>query len=148
VLDSNGAVLFNSLTASGGAQDALRNLFSIAVSEDQKWLAGLMNNNNIVVVPLINGLPDLANRMVVAVGNNTISGRAIAFDAAGNIHYVSSGQGLYRVLAPGGTTWASTVRDGNGEYQFSVGANAIPEPATCALVLLGLIGMLGAVRRR
>ena len=70
-----------------------------------------------------------------------MSGRDIAFDAAGNIHYVSSGQGLYRVLAPGGFTQATTSWNGTS-YNFAV----VPEPSTVALLAMGAV--LGASRRR
>jgi autotransporter-associated beta strand protein len=49
---------------------------------------------------------------------NVVSGRDIAFDAAGNIHYVSSGQGLYRVLSPGGTQ-SSTLAWNGTAYSFA-----------------------------
>ena len=144
VLNPDGTVAFNSRTASGGTQDILRNAQGMAVSEDQKWMALMLNNSDVAVVPLVGGIPDLANRLVVDTGANVNSGRDIAFDAAGNIHYASSGQGLYRVLSPGGTTWATTAWDGSS-YTFSV---AVPEPATAVLCLLGAIGFCGTRRRR
>jgi hypothetical protein len=125
VLDPNGVTLFDSLTATRtllgdpGAVDIFRNVQSSAVSPDQKWLALMLNNSDVAVVPLINGLPDIANRLVVDTGADINSGRDISFDAAGNIHYVSSGQALYRVLAPGGVTWATTTREGSS-YTFTV----------------------------
>jgi hypothetical protein len=57
-------------------------------------------NSDVSVIPLVNGIPDLANRQIVDTGADITSGRDIAVDAAGNIHYVSSGQAIYRVLAP------------------------------------------------
>jgi hypothetical protein len=47
------------------------------------------------------------------------SGRDIAFDAAGNIHYVSSGQSRYRVISPGGNTVATTSFNGT-VYDFEI----------------------------
>lgn len=130
VLDANGVTLFDSLTASRtllgnpAAVDIFRNVQASAVSADQKWLALMLNNSDVAVVPLVNGLPDIANRLVVDTGTDVISGRDIAFDAPGNIHYVSTGQALYRVLAPGGETWATTTREG-GSYSFTV--RPVPE---------------------
>jgi hypothetical protein len=79
----------------------------------------MINNSDVAVVPLINGIPDIASRLVVDTGTDITSGRDISFDAAGNIHYVSSGQALYRVIAPGGTSWTKTAWNGSG-YSFSV----------------------------
>lgn len=154
VLSADGStVLFNSLQVTrdllgnpAADRDILQYSQAMAVSEDQSWLALLLNNSDVAVIPLVNGIPDLANRMVVDSGN-IISGRDIAFDAAGNIHYVSSGQALYRVLSPGGTTWAATRYDGNS-FSFSIGSNAIPEPAAAMLTVIGFIGALCAIRRR
>lgn len=138
VLDAGGNVLFDSLSASRTllgnptAVDILRNVLGMAVSDDQRWMAMILNNSDVAVVPLINGIPDLANRMIVDTGTDVNSGRDIAFDAAGNIHYVSSGQALYRVLSPGGITYATTSWNGTS-YSFSV----VPEPTTMGLLALG-----------
>ena len=111
-------VLFNSLTASRTllgnptANDILRNVQGMAISPDQKWMAPILNNSDVAVVPLINGIPDIANPRVVDTGTNVNSGRDIAFDAADNIHYVSSGQALYRVLSLGGSSDYVTSWDG------------------------------------
>jgi hypothetical protein len=125
VLDANGATLFDSLSASRTllgnptAPDILRNIQGMSVSEDQKWLALMLNNSDVAVLPLVNGLPDIANRLVVDTGTDVNSGRDISFDAAGNIHYVSSGQALYRVLSPGGISWAITALNG-GSASFTL----------------------------
>jgi hypothetical protein len=116
----------------------------MAVSEDQKWMALMLNNSDVAVVPLVAGLPDLANRMVVDTGTNVNSGRDIAFDIAGNIHYVSSGQTLYRVLSPGGATLAVTAWNGTS-YTFTM---YVPEPASGALFALGMMGFAFARRRQ
>ena len=147
VLAPDGTLLYDSLTASRTllgnptAVDILRNIVGIAVSPDQKYLAGLINNSDVVVLPLINGIPDLANRLVIDTGTDINSGRDIAFDAADNIHYVSSGQALYRVLAPGGFTSATTSWNGT-TYDFVL----VPEPSSA--LLLGAGVLLLARRRR
>jgi hypothetical protein len=125
VLDPNGVTLFDSLTATRAllgnptAVDIFRNVQASTVSPDQNWLGLMLNNSDVAVVPLINGIPDIANRLVVDTGTDINSGRDISFDAAGNLHYVSSGQALYRVLAPGGETWATTTSEA-GSYTFNV----------------------------
>ena len=117
VLNPDGTTAFNSLEASRAllgdlaASDILKNIIAMDVSDDQKWMVLMLNNSKVCVVPLINGIPDIANRLVVDSGSIN-SGRDIAFDAANNIHYVSSGQAIYRVLSPGGTTVAVTSWDG------------------------------------
>ena len=87
------------------ADDVFRSVFGVDVSPDGNWLAVMVNSSDVAILPLVNGIPDIANRLLVnsaaPTGENT--GRDISFDAAGNIHYVSSGQGRYRVLAPAGT---------------------------------------------
>ncbi len=100
---------FNSLTTSNtltnnSAVDILRQVQGMAVSPDQKWMAMILNGSYVAVTPLVNGIPDLTNVRVVNTGTEIASGRDITFDAADNIQYVSSGQGLYRVLATVGTS--------------------------------------------
>ncbi|MBX3432101.1 MAG: PEP-CTERM sorting domain-containing protein [Pirellulales bacterium] len=128
VYDATGTTqLFNSLDASRtllgdpAANDIFAQTFGIAVSPDQKWLAVAINRSDVGVIPLVDGIPDIANRMVVdtTTSDTEFSTRDIAFDAAGNIHYVSSGQGRYRVLAPGGHTVATTSWNGT-EFVFDV----------------------------
>jgi hypothetical protein len=121
VTDPAGTKIFDSLTASqalGNATDIIANLNQIAVSPDQKWLAGMLNFSDVLVLPLVNGIPDLAHRLVVDAGNIN-SGRDITFDAADNIHLVSSGQQLYRVLSPGGHTITTLTWNGTS-YSFDL----------------------------
>ena len=121
VTDPAGTKIFDSLTASqalGNTTDIIANLNQIAVSPDQKWLAGMLNFSDVLVVPLVNGIPDLAHRLVVDAGNVN-SGRDITFDAADNIHLVSSGQQLYRVLSPGGHTITTLTWNGTS-YSFDL----------------------------
>lgn len=151
VVDATGTVLFNSLTVTRTllgnptAVDILRNLVGISVSPDQKWLAGLLNVSDVVLLPLNNGIPDLAGRMVLNTGTDVISGRDIAFDAAGNLHVVSSGQAIYRAFSPGGNTFAITSWNGT-TAGFSI--SPIPEPATLGLAAFAFVAAIGTVRRK
>jgi hypothetical protein len=150
VLDSDGTYLYDSLTASRDllgnptAGDILRNAQGMAVSPDQNYVALMLNNSDVAVVPLIDGIPDITQRIVVDTGTNANSGRDIAFDAADNIWYVSSGQGLLRVLSPGGTQMTTLTWDGSS-YSFEA---SVPEPGTLALVVFGAIPLLQGRRRR
>jgi hypothetical protein len=153
VLDANGNTVYNSLAASRtllgdpAAKDILTNVNGMAVSPDQKYLAVILNNSDVAVVPLVDGLPDLANRVVIDTGTDVNSGRDIAFDAADNIHYVSSGQGLYRVLSPGGDQTTTLSYDGSS-FSFANGPVAVPEPAALSLLGLGAIALARRGRRR
>jgi hypothetical protein len=148
VLSSDGStVLFNSLTESRvllgnpTAIDIFRNVVGLAVSHDQSHIAALLNNSDVAVMPLDgNGIPIITDRLVINTGADITSGRDIAFDAAGNIHYVSSGQGLYRVFSPGGVTEATTSWNG-ASYEFVL----VPEPSSALMV--GLSAFLLARRR-
>lgn len=148
VLSPDGStILFDSetesqlLTGNPSAIDIFRNVQAIAVSPDQKYIAVIMNNSDVAIIPLLDGIPLLADRMIVNTGTDVNSGRDIAFDAAGNIHYVSSGQGLYRVISPGGFTAMQTSWDGTA-FSFAT----VPEPSSA--LLIGMGGLLLARRRR
>jgi hypothetical protein len=152
VLDSSGVKVYDSLTDSRTllgnptANDILRNILGMAVSPDQKFLAVLLNNSDVAIVPLVNGIPDLANRLDVDTGTNVISGRDIAFDAVDNLHYVSSGQGLYRVLSPGGFQTSTTSWNGTS-YSLAF-AQFVPEPGSLAMLGLGAMALANRRRRR
>ncbi len=130
VADASGTKLYDSLTATralpGGTPttpDILTTIRGMAVSPDQKWLAAVIGASDIVAIPLINGLPDLAHRLVVDTGPIS-TGRDIAFDAADDIVYVSSGQQLLRILALGGHTTATLSYDpslaAGSQYSFAL----------------------------
>lgn len=71
-----------------------------------------IETNGITVVPLVDGLPDLTNRLVFHGMGNGNQGRDVAFDIAGNLYGISAGTQILRVFAPGGTATAITGSDG------------------------------------
>jgi hypothetical protein len=151
VLNSDGSPAFDSLTASRTllgnptAADIVRNVLGMAVSPDQKYVALILNNSDVAVIPLVNGIPNLAGLLEVDTGPDVNSGRDIAFDAADNIHYVSSGQALYRVLSPGGVTTTTLSYDGNA---FTFVNGPVPEPGSVGIIALASGAALLRRRRR
>lgn len=80
-----------------------------------RFMAVMKQNTNSVTFFALDpatGIPDITNRILLAVSPTTGIGRDISFDAAGNLYSVSSGQGLLRIYSPGGTTVATTSSDG------------------------------------
>lgn len=150
VLDENGILLYDSLTASRelssdpSADDLLRSVMGVAVSRDQTWLALMLRNSDVAVLPLENGIPDLSGLMVVDTGADITLGRDLAFDAVGNLHYVTSGRQQYQVISPGGTTYAMMSWNGTS---FSLSVSGVPEPASLAMAGVGLAA-IGVMRRR
>ncbi len=127
--DDGSTVLWDSRTATrdflgnATANDLLGETCAVAVSPDGKWLAVFRRDvNSISMLPLNEGIPDMANRLLMATAPITGVGRDIAFDAAGNLYTVSSGQGVLRIYSPGGHTIATTGSDGT----FTV-ASVVPQ---------------------
>jgi hypothetical protein len=120
ILDTNGTnVIWASreatrlLTGIPADSDLLRASGGGGVSPRGDYL-GVINieTNGITVVPLIDGIPDLTNRLVFHGMGNGSQGREVAFDIAGNLYAVSQGTQILRVFAPGGTATAITGSDG------------------------------------
>lgn len=109
---------YRALTGIFTDNDVMVNLESVAVSPDHKYLAlGLVASaapgaSDTWIIPLVNGLPDLANRLVLDSGS-VAQGRGVAFDLAGNLYTISSGDAVLRVFSPGGFTVAKTSSDGS-----------------------------------
>jgi len=131
VVDTDGVtVLWRSLTETRAisnnpsATDILRISRAVKVSPDGTKLSIIRDDSQTWVIPLLNGLPDLTNRVLVpthAVAPVNL-GRDICWDAAGNLYTVSSGDQLLRVFSPGGATVATTASDGT----FSVVTEQYP----------------------
>ena len=117
VLDAAGVPLWNSLTASlamGFAADLLRASGGGAISPRGDYVAVInLESNGMTVVPLIEGIPDLTNRLVFhGFGASSPQGRDLAFDIAGNLYAISQGAQALRYFSPGGTTTTLTGSDG------------------------------------
>jgi hypothetical protein len=121
IANDGSAVLWDSYTATQNllgnpvpaARDMLNESRGIDVSPDGKYMAVFRGTTNTVsVLPLTDGIPDLTNMVVMLTTPTTSIGRALAFDAAGNIYTVSSGQQLLRIYSPGGYATVTTGSDG------------------------------------
>jgi hypothetical protein len=120
VHDETGQQLWDSLSATrivltnDQAIDLLRGTGGGAVSRNGDVLAVInLDTSVLTVMPLANGVPDLANRLVLdGFGPASGPGRDVAFDAAGNLYAISSGAQALRVFSPGGQTLAITGSDG------------------------------------
>jgi hypothetical protein len=121
VTDTDGVtILWRSLTETRSisnnpsAVDILRLSRAVKISPDGSKMAIIRDDLQTWIVPLINGIPDLINRELVATysGPATTLGRDVCWDAAGNLYALSSGNLLLRVFSPGGATTATTGSDG------------------------------------
>jgi hypothetical protein len=115
--------------AEGYSDDVLRDTMTISVSPDQRWLATIIAagsgtpitapdgstfntlQDDIILIPLTNGIPNLAARQVFHWGS-VANGRDLAFDAAHNIYCMSSGLAYMQSLDIGESTDATTGSDG------------------------------------
>lgn len=149
-MDEFGSPLWNSLAAwrelSGnpGAFDIhFSNMRGFDVSPDGKYLAGLKGNTNSVnILPMVDGIPNMTNLVIMPTTPTTSIGRELAFDAVGNIYTVSSGQGLLRIYSPGGFSIVTTGSDGtlaiyapSTEVSVTADTNVVYEEGATAAAL-------------
>lgn len=149
-MEEFGSPLWNSLAAwrelSGnpGAFDVyFSNMRGFDVSPDGKYLAGLKGNTNSVnILPLVDGIPNITNLIIMPTTPTTSIGRELAFDAVGNIYTVSSGQGLLRIYSPGGFSIVTTGSDGtlaiyapSTEVSVTADTNVVYEEGATAAAL-------------
>jgi hypothetical protein len=136
VLGTNGSdLLFSSLPASraftGNAteNDLLRATGGGAVSPNGDYVALInIETNGLTVVPLIDGVPDITNRLVFhGMGVAAPQGRDVAFDRAGNLYAVSQGAGLLRAFSPGGTSTTITGSDGTFRMVLPASVSVLPQ---------------------
>ncbi len=125
VFDLNGTRLFDTMTDSGLTigigPDPIQGAFGCRVSPDNKYVVVVDVSNNMYVMSLTNGIPDLASLYKIASDNTVGNHRQIGWDAADNILSMSSGQGQLRVYSLGFTTMAITSNDQfgtNGTFQW------------------------------
>jgi hypothetical protein len=119
-----GAPLWNSLDATRvllndpAAADLLRATGGGDVSPQGDVTAVIhLETGSITVLPLADGIPDLARRLAFEAFSETPGGqgRDVAFDAAGNLYAISAGTQQLRAFSPGGRTTAITGSDGTFE---------------------------------
>jgi hypothetical protein len=125
--DMNGFadIVWDSKTAAGivsPAVDLLIQSRAVKVSPDNRMVATMRDDNTVMLMPLVNGVPDIANRRVLNTGVTTTLGRDLTFDAANNLYIASSGQGAVKAFSPGFGSRAVTGSDGT----FTV-TNFIPD---------------------
>ena len=108
-IGSRGA--FQAYSGVADAADPLLETRGCDVSDDG-WLALIRNDNAIHLLKVSTGLIDFNSHILLYTKPATTIGRDIAFDAAGNLYTISSGQAVMRVYAPGGHTLAVTRSDG------------------------------------
>lgn len=137
VIDTDGTtILWRSLVESrsisnnAAAVDILRVSRAVKISPDGTRMAIIRDDMQTWIIPLINGLPDLTNRLEVITHSGTPStlGRDVCFDPAGNLYALSSGNALLRIFSPGGTTTAKTRSDGT----FSLLTVQLPQVSVVA----------------
>ncbi len=102
----------SSIAYFGATNDLLFQTRAVKVSPDNKVVALIRDDNRIWIIPLTNGLPDLAGRMLMDSGVTTPLGRDLTFDAAGNLYTVSSGQAAMKSFSPGFASRAVSGSDG------------------------------------
>jgi hypothetical protein len=112
----NSPNVWNSYTASralGATVDILVGAVACTVSRDGRWLASINYQNNVVnIVRLTNGIPDLSRRTTFTGFATTASGRDIAFDAADNLIFGSSGLAFVYNISLGLSATNTTGSDG------------------------------------
>ena len=117
----------------GGNPDILKQTRAIMVSPDGKFLAAVHDDSHVSLLPLTNGVPDLAGLSSISIGPLTANGRDMAWDAADNIYTVSSGQALLRCYSLGFSTTCITSNDStvaNGTFKLIIPATTVSVTAT------------------
>lgn len=138
----NSLAAYRSLTGVSTNNDILNSIHGVEVSPDHKFLAvttlgnggAAIGGSDTWIIPLVNGIPDLANRMVLDSGSVN-QHRGVAFDAAGNLYTVSSGDTRLRVFSPGGFTVTKSGTDGS--FNLTLPATKVTVTAGAATISEG-----------
>ena len=100
-----------------GVQDVLRATRNVAVSPDGRWMAAAAGNTDIqgsvILVPLLAGIPDIANRLNLA-GFVGTTNDGVAFDPAGNLYAMNRTEEILKIFSPGGLS--VTALGSNGTF--------------------------------
>lgn len=133
--------------AEGYSDDVLRDTMTTSVSPDGKWYATIIAGgsatitapdgttfanaaNDIILIPLTNGVPNIPARQVFHFGGPG-NGRDLAFDAAHNLYCVSSGLGILQSLDIGESTDCMSGSDGT--FSLVTPATQVSASATTPL---------------
>lgn len=133
--------------AEGFSDDVLRDTITTSVSPDGKWYATIIAAgsatitapdgstfanaaNDIILIPLTNGIPNLPARQVFHFGGAG-NGRDLAFDAAHNLYCVSSGLGILQSLDIGESSDCTSGSDGT--FSLASPATQVSVTATTPL---------------
>lgn len=115
VVDADGNTLYDSLDDSetnfGETSDILKESYSMELSPDETQMAISLRSGDTWIIPLVDGLPDLAKRQLIDT-HATGPAWSIAWDEAGNIYTHSEDTQVLRVFSPGGDTVATTTSGG------------------------------------
>jgi hypothetical protein len=105
----DGTDVFRTIANSSGAYGGVR------ISPDGRWLGTITINNEIKVANLKpDGTPDEASLISITTAPATGNSRGIGWDAAGNIYFTSSGQGLLRYFSLGNSSTTVYTNDWTG----------------------------------
>ena len=100
-----------------GIQDVFRATRNVAVSPDGRWMAAAAGNTdiqgNVIMVPLLAGIPDIANRLNLA-GFVGTTNDGVAFDPAGNLYAMNRTEEILKIFSPGGLS--VTAFGSNGTF--------------------------------
>ena len=115
VTNSGSLAAFRAYSGLTAAVDPFLEAGACDISKDN-WLAVLRRSDNAVhLVKADLGVIDFSTHILLYTTPTTGVSRDVAFDAAGNLYVLSSGQALLRVFAPGGHTKATTTSSGTFE---------------------------------
>lgn len=128
VFDSHASTV--QLNGNNPTNDLLKISRAVKVSPDGQYIALIRDDNQIWVINLVSGIPDLTTAKLIATTPVTTIGRDICFDAAGNILTVSSGQAVARVYSPGYKSVAQTSSMGTFSVTNIVPADTVTVAAT------------------